>query len=48
MVTCAECVALPINDAFREKRPEAAAEIEKWLQAGITGDAGSKGAQRLM
>jgi len=32
MATCAECVKVPINDAFRERRPEAAAEIEKWLQ----------------
>lgn len=43
MATCAECVQTPINDAFKEKHPGAAAEIEKWLQARITGAAGSKG-----
>ena len=32
MVTCAECVQIPINDSFREKNPEAAMEIERWLQ----------------
>ena len=32
MVTCAECVQPPINDAFRGNHPEAAAEIEKWPQ----------------
>ena len=46
MVTCADCVQTPINDTFREKQPEAATEIEKWLQAGITGAAGSKGVEK--
>ena len=32
MVTCAECLQVPVAEAFRERRPDAAAEIEKWLQ----------------
>ena len=32
MATCADCLQVPISDAFKERRPEAAAEIEKWLQ----------------
>ena len=32
MVTCAECLQVPLAEAFRERRPEAVAEIEKWLQ----------------
>ena len=32
MVTCAECIQVPLAEAFRERRSEAAAEIGKWLQ----------------
>ena len=32
MATCAECLPVPLADGFRKRRPEAAAEIEKWLQ----------------